>query len=411
MRKILQRFRGKQLILICTGLFSCILGLTVNGVGMRMAGRLEDQKMAGRWSDDGDVSQISCFFSREAAMTENDLIGFEHELDAALEEASIVNDSENAQARLWADAYSAPGRISISSERATAEVSAIGVGGDFFLFHPMELLEGSYFSGSDLMQDHIVVDEDVAWQLFGSNDVDGQIVTIGGRPHIISGVIRREDGRMAKEAGLSASIAYVSYSTLDELGTNYGLNTYELVMPNPVSGYARTYVAEHIGVDENEVEVVENTTRYSLLSRLKLLAQFGTRSMNGRAIIYPYWENLARGYEDILTLLLVLTLLLLLYPAALFIVLLIRAWKHKTWTVAGVWLFIRDKLERQREKLWALQARRRSAKAAGKEKKEKEKQGKDKKEKQEKEKKEKSIRKDRNKAKKENEEENNEKVE
>ena len=361
MKKNLRKLNRKQAVLIGTGVLSCMIGLTIHGIGGHMAGRLEDQKMAERWSADGDVSQISCFFSREAAMTEDNFISFEHGLDSALVEASIVNDSENEQARLWADAYSAPGRVSISSERATVEVSAIGVGGDFFLFHPLELLSGSYFSGSDLMQDHIVVDEDVAWQLFGSNDVDGQIVTIGGVPHIISGVIRREDSRMAKEAGLNTSVAYVSCSTLEELGTSYGVNTYELVMPNPVSGYAKTYVMEHIGASENEVEVVENTTRCGLLARFKLLARFGTRSMNSKAIIYPYWENIARGYEDILALLLVLTLLFLLYAAVLFAVLLIRAFKRKTWTAAGVWHVVKDKLERQREKVWALQKRRKAA--------------------------------------------------
>lgn len=364
MKKILQRFGVKQLILLCTGVLSCILGLTINGIGGRMVGKLEAQNMALRWSEDGDVSQISCFFSREAGITENNIINFEHALDTALEEASIVSDSENPGARLWADAYSASGRVTISSRRASVDVSAVGVGGDFFLFHPLKLLEGAYFSGSDLMQDHIVIDEDVAWQLFGSNDVDGQMVTIGGIPHMIAGVIRREDGRMADAAGLSSSVAYVSYSTLEQYGISYGLNTYEIVMPNPVTGYAKSYVSEHIGPTENEVEIVENTTRYELLSRFKLLAQFPTRSMSSKAIIYPYWENIARGYEDILTLLLVFTLLFLLYPTVLLIIYIIRAWKHKTWTAESVWRKIKDKIDRLREKLWAVQAERKKQKVA-----------------------------------------------
>lgn len=365
MKKILQRFSGKQLIFLCTGVLSCILGLTLNAIGSHMVDKLDAQNMALRWSEDGDVSQISCFFSREAGITENNLINFEHALDTALEEASIVGDSENPSARLWVDAYSASGKVTISSRRASVEVSAVGVGGDFFLFHPLKLLEGAYFSGSDLMQDHIVIDEDVAWQLFGSNDVDGQMVTIGGVPHMIAGVIRREDGRMADAAGLSSSVAYVSYSTLEQYGISYGLNTYEIVMPNPVTGYAKNYVSEHIGPTENEVEIVENTTRYELFSRFKLLAQFPTRSMSSKAIIYPYWENIARGYEDILTLLLVLTLLFLLYPAILLIIFIIREWKHKTWTASSVWHKIMDKIDRLREKIWALEAKWKEQKAAG----------------------------------------------
>lgn len=333
-----------------SGLCSLLLGLLLVGVGNSVAGKQLCQHMAERWSEQGKVSQISCFFSREAAIEENQLINFEHQLDKALEEASIVSDSENESARLWADAYSATGRISIASSRASIELAAVGIGGDFFQFHPIQLVSGSYFSGNDVLTDYIVIDEDAAWQLFGSNDVAGQMVTVGGIPHVITGVVKREEGRIAEAAGLTASVAYVSYNSLTEYGTSYGLNTYEIVMPNPVSGYAKSYVTENIGVDGVEMEIVENTTRFSLLSRLKLLLAFGTRSMSSKAIIYPYWENIARGYEDILALVTVLMLASLLYPAVLLAVAAAVAWKHRTWTVRSLWGWLKDKWERFWEK-------------------------------------------------------------
>lgn len=60
---------------------------------------------------------------------------------------------------------------------------------------PWNCCPGSYFSGSDLMQDHIILDQDSAWQLFGSYDVEGMQVMIGNVPHIVSGVIRREEAK------------------------------------------------------------------------------------------------------------------------------------------------------------------------------------------------------------------------
>ncbi len=66
--------------------------------------------------------------------------------------------------------------------------------------------------------------------------------------------------------------------------------------------FAYSKVKEGIGIDEKNVEIVENSRRYSLPNRIKTILAFGTRSMNGKAIIYPYWENLARGYEDIFAL-------------------------------------------------------------------------------------------------------------
>lgn len=50
------------------------------------------------------------------------------------------------------------------------------------MFHPLKLITGSYFSGNDLMQDYCIIDQDAAWQLFGSNDVVGMTVYIGNVP-------------------------------------------------------------------------------------------------------------------------------------------------------------------------------------------------------------------------------------
>ena len=139
-------------------------------------------------------------------------------------------------------------------------------------------------------------------------------------------------------------------------------------MPNPVSGYAKQYVMENIGVTEKEIEIVENTTRFSALSRLKVIGAFGTRSMSSKPIIYPYWENIARGYEDILGLLFVFVLLLFIYPAVLVCVFLIKVWKHKSWTVKSVYHKLRDKAECLAEKRRAKRIERKALKAGKEEK-------------------------------------------
>ncbi|MCM1325431.1 MAG: ABC transporter permease [Bacteroidales bacterium] len=344
----------KRLCLIISGAVSSLIFVVLLCIANHMAGEQSSQNMAERWSKEKDVAQISCFFSVGAYVSEDDIKEFEHTIDSALLEASISQESENPGARLWIDAYSADGKISIASDKTTLQAAAIGIGGDFFQFHPQQLLTGSYFSGNDLMQDYCVIDEDAAWQLFGSNDVAGQIVTIRGIPHIVTGVVRRPQGRLYKAAGLDATLVYVSYQTLSELGTNYGINHYEIAMPNPVKNFAFNHVKENIGVDEKNMEVLENTSRYSLLARFKTVAAFGTRSMNGKAIIYPYWENIARGYEDIIALLTAVMIPFLLYPIGLALTAFIKWWKHKGWTLKDVWKKGLDKwerfLEKQREK-------------------------------------------------------------
>lgn len=350
MKKRIHALTARQLIFGISGAVSFLVFLILWAVIDVMGSRQLSQQMAERWSEESDAAQVSCFFSTNAYITPDSIESFRYSLDKALLEASITQTSPNAGARLWADAYSADGKIIITSDMATLEADAVGIGGDFFLFHPLQLLSGSYFSENDLNQDYCVLDEDAAWQLFGSNNVAGMTVSISGIPHIVAGVVERDRGKLEEAAGLDSTVVYVSYSTLDELGWNNGINHYEIVMPNPVSSYALNYVKENIGVEEKELEIVENTSRYGLLNRLRVIAAFGTRSMNGKAIIYPYWENVARGYEDILALLTLVALLALFYPVLVMVIALVRWWKHKNWTVKDVFLKLKDKWERYLEK-------------------------------------------------------------
>lgn len=351
----------KKLVLGISGGISFLVFLILLFVINHIIGAQDAQQMAERWSETGNAAQVSCFFAAGSDTTEDTILMFEHGIDSALTEASVVQESENPGARLWTDAYSADGKITLTNNKSSVSADAIGIGGDFFLFHPLRLLNGAYFSGNDLMQDYCVIDEDAAWQLFGSSDVAGMTVYIAGIPHIVTGVVERPAGRLAESAGLDGTLVYVSLETLENLGTSYGINHYEIVMPDPVTGFAYNHVKENLGSDEKAAEVVENSTRYSLLSRLKLIGQFGTRSMNGKGIIYPYWENIARGYEDILTVLTLLSLILLLYPAVLLLVAFVIWWRHKGWTLRDARLMGKDKLERLLERM---RARRLSKKKA-----------------------------------------------
>lgn len=330
------KIRAKNLTLrqiICTiiGAVSFVLFLILTWLGGHIANGLSDQQTARRWSDQNDTAQISCFFSQGVEVTEETILRFEAQLKQALQEESITSDSENPNARLWADAYSASGKITLQNGKKTVTAKAIGVSGDFFLFHPLKLLNGAFFSGSDVMQDYVVIDEDMAWQLFGSNDVEGMQVTIEGVPHIVSGVIERESGHMNDVAGNDVTCVYLSYSSLKEYGENYGINCYEIVMPNPITGYALKMVKEKMGFEEGEVACIENSNRYSFLSLGKILLTFTSRSMSGKAIIYPYWENVARGWEDILARLLLFRMILLCIPCVMIIVLAVKLWKKRTW--------------------------------------------------------------------------------
>ena len=326
----------KRLIITLSGAVSLLLAVVLLIIGGSMADGLPEQQMAARWSEDGDAAQVSCFFAVGKTIDTASIEDFGHALDAALVDASIMTKSPNAGARLWADAYSASGEVTISYGSKNVTVKALGVGGDFFLFHPEEMNSGSYFTKENMNSDCILIDEDTAWQLFGSNDIAGQIVTISGVPHVISGVIEREDADMYQKAGLNKSLAYVSFTSLNSYGIHSGISHYEIVMPNPVSKYAYNYVKDNIHVGEEDLVIVENSARFSFWQKLLRMKEFGTRSMNSKAVIFPYWENVARGYEDILGVMFVWMIIFFLYPAGLLAIFLWIKWKARTWTVKGV---------------------------------------------------------------------------
>lgn len=338
----------RKLIMIITGAASFLIFLLLSITSLVMSNRLDTQQMAKRWSGDRKTAQVSCFLAEGTEFTPDQMMRFRSSIEKALKEASITNDNPNA--RLYADAYSARGEITISNQKTSLTAKAVGIGGDFFMFHPLKLLNGSYFTGNDLNQDYVIIDEDAAWQLFGSNDVTGMTLTIKGVPHIVTGVIKRDEGRLNDKAGNDKTIIYVSYDSLNKYGTNNGINTLEIVMPNPISNFALNAVKEGLGLEEDEYEAIENTKRFNIANLFEVMTAFGTRSMNSKSIIYPYWENIAKGYEDYLSLILIGRTITLLITIILIVIWIVYRYRHKKWNMHTIKEYLENKIEKSREK-------------------------------------------------------------
>lgn len=286
----------------------------------RITGQLTSQTLASRWTEDGSFSQVTCFFKSSAAMTEQMLVPIRYKLNQALSDAAIgIDDTETG--RNMVDAYSSIGQVTMESSRTSTTERAVGVGGDFFLFHPMELLSGNYFDGDDLNEDGVILDEDVAWKLFGSYDVAGMEITIGNAAYPVRGVVRRKAGMFSKAAEEDTPTVYVSYKILKEqMGDSLtSIENYELLINSPVADFGTSQLKDAMGLDENSYEMVENSTRFSLKHRWEVLRSFGQRSMHKNELAYPYWENRARAYEDVATLFLLVEILFLIFPGIMLI--------------------------------------------------------------------------------------------
>lgn len=330
MKNWIQNLNKKQWIWFGIALVSLMGFAILMLVSHSLKTSLSDQRAAQRWSNDDSFAQISCFFADTELIGINEIMSFRNQIEKSLGEAAYA--SNEGKGRSYIDAYSSYGTVNIISGQGSLDTKAVGIGGDFFLFHPLTLVNGAYFSGHDLMKDSVILDEEAAWHLFGSFDIIGMPVLIGDVPHYVRGVIKRERGRLWEAAGLNSGVAYLSEESLSAYGRTSGVHHYEAVMPNPVSGFAYRVAAEKFGYTEDKMMVLDNTARYDLEALIQIIAEAGLRSMQSYAIRFPYWENYARGMEDIIAFILVFQVVFLLMPILIIMVMIIILYRQKRWT-------------------------------------------------------------------------------
>ena len=467
------------------GLILCLVfwlaSVILGAVMTKITDGLIDQKAAQRWSPGENYSQISAFLAEGSGASEDTVkamytgLMLDLQSDAiALSETQIENG-----ASLIEECYCGMGSVDLSTTTDSVTVNAIGVGGNFFNFHPLELMDGYYFSDDDLMQDRVLLDDQTAWRLFGSPNVVGMPVMIGGTPHYIAGVFRQPTKRFYKESGMGSYLVFMSFDSLckyteassaeeegdgtsndtmdmsggmdamapqtvpqavpqtaaympeltdtfpdrrevaseedfgsfddsddsgeeeeplketvdsndEELsddpadGENLGsggqphgssnsskdgdegqetpevnrsrVTCYECVMPNPVSGYALQKVRsrlEQVPFPMEKATIVDNTSRFDILRLVTLMGQPGVRSMQIAPIRYPYWENVALGWEDVLIPYAFLWMFLRYSPLVFLLWLVIWYATHKSWTVGGIVRDIQDRIyDRQSERIY-----------------------------------------------------------
>ncbi len=275
--------------------FLALLSITFFLLAYRIGLPLSSQQAAQRWQGESDLrfSQVSCFLPVDEALQPDKIYAFREEVQKALHAASV--DVEYS-GQLQVDAWSAVGKLRVSTALGSGEARVIAVGGDFFQFHPLRLLSGNYIAESDYMKDRVLLDEDLAWLLFGGTELTGMELKIEGVPFVVAGVIQREQDRFSRLAYTDGMGLFMSYEAYSQLNDKAGITSYELVMGEPVRGFAVQLAKQKFPIGNGEI--LQNTDRFSFSRLAKILLAFGTRSMQTRGIIYPYWENACRSAED-----------------------------------------------------------------------------------------------------------------
>lgn len=276
---------------------------------------LVSQQAAELWRGESEerFAQVSLFTPVGKGMELTDIMGFRYSLDGKLGDAGI--EAQENQ-KLWNDAYAAFSTKNVKGAKEASNVTVIGVGGDFFGFHPYELMSGSYISEDDIMGDRVVLDQELAWSLFGASDLEGMSVTINDKPYYVAGVIKRESDKFSERAYTGGPMMFISYSSLKEMDEELKISCYELVVANPISGFGKNLLQEGFQITEGTGGnlIVENSERYSFSAIWSMFKNFGDRSVISGGYTLPYWENAARISEVFIARLWVVMAVLGIFP-------------------------------------------------------------------------------------------------
>ncbi len=353
---------------MCLAALGCAAALKATG------NTLKSQQAAQRWAGESGVkyAQISVFAPKSGSFDKMKIMAFREKVRTATAD-TLPKTVKNAMT----DAWSAAGKVSIRGAHGSADASVIAVGGNYFYFHPLDIISGGYFSDSDLMNDRVLLDEELAWKLYGGSDLTGLTVTIDNTPFVVSGVVKREGDfadKAAYTAGAGLYMSFDAYNALlaasapttpptDTSGAassgsaaaptpttpaapvqKAAISCYEAVLPNPVKGFAQNLVASELNADKS-CEIVENSARYTTDGTWGVLKNFGKRTLHTDAIELPYWENAARLVENRCALFLLLELIFWLCPVVFACIMLVKLFKYLRLKLREKYLDLKDRYE------------------------------------------------------------------
>lgn len=271
---------------ILLGIFELIVAGLSGSIDFLDAGK--------RWSANGDRFAVITLYTEDgSALSRNQVESWVYTMDAKLLESSV---SPNENARSWAYTYAAEETMTVTGPKDDATAEVIAAGGDFFVFHPQEFVYGSAFLNDASNPNGVVIDEDLAWKIFGATDIVGMEMSVNGVPFTVTGVSRR-----ASDSGIydytygERPRMYMSYAGYVKLrGDENHITMFETALPNAVKGFASNIFKGAVTANEDTMTVMEATDRFSLLNRYNNMKILKYSWIRENKIEYPYWENEAK---------------------------------------------------------------------------------------------------------------------
>ncbi len=236
---------------------------------------------------------------------------------------ALLNSLEN----LWEDCYSssayypAKGFLEKQERGAVTSAEIVGVGGNYATVHPFRYESGGFLA-EEADRYSIVLNTQMAWNLFHSYNVLGANVQIGQNMYEVIGVVCEGDDSIAEATGVTKPRAYVSFGQLARLingssnpdtsesanstvkETDLAVTCYEVLLTDPIKNIAYNdlvkAMSDAVGYQEESavLEIVNNTGRFQAL---RLYDKYfplkaSVSKLNGAMI--PFHERSARLAEQ-----------------------------------------------------------------------------------------------------------------
>ena len=260
-------------------------------VSRGMTAEIKELDAGSRWTSDGSpYATIALYTDTETAFDRSTVEGYAYAITNALLTASIDSPEGGS---VWTYAYYGEQSTSVTGPKGSSAAEMQFVGGSYFTFHPLSFLYGAPFSYDSTLPDGVVIDEDLAWRVFGAIDVVGMELTWNNRSFTVCGVVQKErDTEAYKKAYGDTGRMYMSYYGYEMAGGNtQAITAFEATIPNAVKSFAINLFKGAVTVNEDTMVLYENSDRYSFVNRFKRIKELPYRGMRTERIIYPCYEN------------------------------------------------------------------------------------------------------------------------
>ena len=232
------------------------------------------------------------------------------------------------QGKIWLDCYSstafyrAYGYIDKTEEGAAERVEVVGVSGDYATIHPFRYESGGFFADGESDKYSIVLNTQLAWNLFHSYQVLGAEVELNGVMYQVVGVVCEGDDTIAEATGVTKPRAYVPFDQLANLANggsvaqtsseqeqsvkaaDLAVTCYEVLLTDPINNIAYndllSVLTENIGYsdDSTTLEVINNTDRFFITRLYEKYFPLKESVSRLDGLHVPFFERSARLAEQ-----------------------------------------------------------------------------------------------------------------